>query len=70
MPPKANCRSNIDELLPTFDIAKPLATRQASGKVLDAVMPKMPMIMGGSADLTPSNNTRYKEAVDFRAGFL
>ena len=60
--------ANIDELLPSFDLAKPLATRQASGKVLDALMPKFPMIMGGSADLTPSNNTRYKEATDFQPG--
>jgi transketolase len=57
---------NLDELLPKFDLAKPLATRQASGAVLDAVMPKLPLILGGSGDLTPSNNTRYKGAVDFQ----
>jgi transketolase len=57
---------NIDTLLPKFDPATPLATRQASGKVLDALMPKLPFILGGSADLTPSNNTRWKEAKDFQ----
>ena len=54
--------SNIDELLPKFDPAKPVATRAASGKVLNALMPKMPLILGGSADLTPSNNTRFDGA--------
>lgn len=35
-----------------------LATRQASGKVLDAVKPKLPALIGGSADLSGSNNTK------------
>ena len=43
-----------------------MATREASGKVLDAIMPKMPLVLGGSADLTPSNNTRFAGAVDFQ----
>jgi transketolase len=30
-------------------------------------MPKLPLVIGGSADLTPSNNTRFKGAVDFTA---
>jgi transketolase len=53
------------ESLPTFDPAVPLATREAQGKILDALMPKLPLVLGGSADLTPSNNTRFKGAVDF-----
>jgi len=57
---------NLDELLPKFDPSTSLATRQASGKVLDAVMPKLPLIMGGSADLTPSNNTKFAGAKDFQ----
>jgi transketolase len=36
------------------------ATRQASGSVLDALAPIMPALIGGSADLTPSNNTKAK----------
>ncbi len=51
--------------LPTF-APEPMATRSASGKTLDALMPKMPLILGGSADLTPSNNTRYKGVEDFQ----
>ncbi len=57
---------NLDKVLPKFEAGKPMATRQASGKVLDAVMPKMPLILGGSADLTPSNNTRFAGAADFQ----
>ncbi len=36
------------------------ATRQASGSVLDVLAPVMPALIGGSADLTPSNNTKAK----------
>lgn len=56
---------DIDALLPKFEAGTSLATRQASGKVLDALMPHMPNVLGGSADLTPSNNTRFKGAEDF-----
>ena len=53
------------ESVPAFDVAAPVATREAQGKLLDALMPKLPLVIGGSADLTPSNNTRFKGAVDF-----
>jgi len=49
-----------DSNLPVFPGAKPLATRAASGAVLDAVAPLFPALLGGSADLTPSNNTLPK----------
>lgn len=51
--------------VPSFDATTSLATREAQGKVLDAIMPKLPLVLGGSADLTPSNNTRFKGATDF-----
>jgi len=57
---------NMDDILPKFEAGSSLATRQASGKVLDAIMPKMPLVLGGSADLTPSNNTRFAGAKDFQ----
>jgi transketolase len=38
----------------------PMATRKASGNVLDALAPIMPDFVGGSADLTGSNNTKAK----------
>ncbi len=44
--------------LPVFaDDGKKLATRQASGKVLNAIASSIPMLIGGSADLAPSTNT-------------
>jgi transketolase len=42
--------------------APALATRVASGAVLDAILPAMPTLIGGSADLTPSNNTKGKSS--------
>jgi transketolase len=56
-----------DQELPKFpQDAKGLATRASSGKVLDAVSAKLPELIGGSADLTPSNNTRFEGASDFQ----
>ena len=52
---------------PVFDPSATMATREAQGKVLDAVLPHLPLVIGGSADLTPSNNTRFKGAEDFTA---
>ncbi len=44
--------------IPTFaDDGKKLATRQASGKAINAVAASLPTFIGGSADLAPSNNT-------------
>jgi transketolase len=57
----------LEEILPKFEAGgKAIATREASGKVLDALMPKLPLVLGGSADLTPSNNTRFAGVVDFQ----
>jgi transketolase len=53
------------ESMPRFDPATPLATREAQGKILDALLPKLPLVLGGSADLTPSNNSRFKGVTDF-----
>ena len=41
----------------------PVATRAASGKVLNAIAANLPVLMGGSADLAPSNKT-YLEGLD------
>ncbi len=57
---------DLDEILPAFEPGSSVATRKASGKVLAELMPKMPLILGGSADLTPSNNTRWPDAKDFQ----
>ncbi len=55
------------EVLPAFPAdAKGMATRAASGKVLNALATRLPELIGGSADLTPSNNTRFEGASDFQ----
>jgi len=45
-----------------------IATRQASGTVLDTLIGVVPELAGGSADLTPSNNTKAKDQKDVRPG--
>jgi transketolase len=59
-----------DKDLPTFapDV-KGLATRDSSGKVLNAIAKNDPWLMGGSADLYPSTKTRltFDDAGDFEA---
>jgi transketolase len=45
-----------------------VATRQASGTVLDSLTRVVPELVGGSADLTPSNNTKAKDQKDVRRG--
>ena len=46
---------------------KALATRQSSQAVLNAIGPSMPELLGGSADLTPSNGTWRKDSVSLTA---
>jgi transketolase len=48
---------NLEALLPGFKDRKPLATRSASGEVLNALAGPVPSLIGGSADLAGSNNT-------------
>jgi transketolase len=47
---------------------KDLATRQASGIVLNHLFNAVPELLGGSADLTPSNNTKAKNQVEIKPG--
>jgi transketolase len=54
-----------DSHLPSFDGAQPMATRQASGEVINALAPNLLTLVGGSADLGPSNNTDIKQGGDF-----
>ncbi|QCW50641.1 transketolase [Nocardioides dongxiaopingii] len=54
------------EALPTFEAdAKGVATRSASGKVINAIAPIMPELWGGSADLAGSNNTTIEGVPSF-----
>jgi transketolase len=54
--------------LPTFEAGSKLATREASGKVINAVAEVLPELWGGSADLAGSNNTTIEGAESFLAG--
>ena len=56
-----------EDHLPKFEDAKPVATRVASGEVINALAPVLPMLIGGSADLGVSNNTDIKESHSFAA---
>ncbi len=69
-------QQRIDAKLPTgWDAAIPvfpadaegLATRVASGNVMNAIAPHLPALMGGSADLDPSTHTALKDLGDFEA---
>ncbi len=53
--------------LPQFPPDKPMATREASGKTLNAIAASLPMLIGGSADLRPSNNTFLDGLGEFSA---
>ncbi len=46
---------------------KPVSTREASGKTLNAIVSHVHGLVGGSADLAPSNNTRLNDRGDFSA---
>ncbi|MES1982664.1 MAG: transketolase [Pseudomonadota bacterium] len=66
-------RSLQGELPPGWDAdipffaadAKGIATRAASGKIMNAIAPRLPALTGGSADLDPSTNTALKGYGDF-----
>jgi transketolase len=51
-----------------LDGGKDMATRQASGAVLNHLFDAIPELLGGSADLTPSNNTKAKNQMEIRPG--
>ena len=54
--------------IPSFAAdAKGMATRVASGKVLNALKSKLPGLIGGAADLNPSTETELKEAGNFES---
>ncbi|MBN2331690.1 MAG: transketolase [Deltaproteobacteria bacterium] len=57
-----------EEILPHFPAdPKGMATRAASGKVINALAPLLPTLIGGSADLAPSNKTQISNTLDFGA---
>ncbi len=55
---------DIGGMMPGFPVEKAIATRSASGQIMNALAAGIPQLVGGSADLGPSNNTILK-AYDF-----
>jgi len=55
----------LDEALPWFEAGGSVATRKASGEVINAIAPVMPELWGGSADLAESNLTTIEGAASF-----
>ena len=57
--------SGWESQLPEFEAGKAVATRKASGQVLNAIAAALPELWGGSADLAESNNTDLKGETSF-----
>lgn len=57
-----------DDGIPEFNAGDAIATRAASGQVLNGIASGMQTLMGGSADLAPSNKTYINDADDFQKG--
>lgn len=57
-----------DADLPVFQPGTSVATRNASGKVLNALAPHLPGLIGGAADLDSSTKTYLNQSGDFQAG--
>lgn len=57
-----------DKDLPTFKAGEGLATRQASGKAIEAIKKTVPWLIGGSADLASSNEMSTKGELSFQPG--
>lgn len=64
---KGELSAGWDAELPAYAATESAATREASGKVLNAIALKIPNLIGGSADLAPSNNTWIKDGGEFSA---
>lgn len=64
---KGDLPEGWEKHLPTYKPTDPaVATRKLSEAVLEAIQGAVPELLSGSADLTGSNNTRWKSAVDFQ----
>jgi transketolase len=61
----AGNHENMELALPSFEPNSSIATRNASGNVLDSIISSVPALIGGSADLSPSNKTFPKSETAF-----
>ncbi|MBQ8876284.1 MAG: transketolase [Clostridia bacterium] len=61
-------KPDFDSVEGLYDFEKPMATRQTSAKVLNQLAALMPQLMGGSADLGPSNLSEMKDTDEIKYG--
>ncbi len=66
----AGKKPSEEELDDLYEFDKPLATRQTSAKVLNKLAKKMPSLVGGSADLAPSNLSDMKDTEEITYGYF
>jgi transketolase len=62
---KRELPANWESAIPVFEAGKDIATRAASGKVINAIAKVLPEFWGGSADLAESNNTTIEGGRSF-----
>ncbi len=60
--------ADLDAVFPDFASDSNLATRQASGKIINSIASKVPSLIGGSADLAGSNGTTIKDESHIERG--
>src|SRR5829696_7975511 len=65
---RADLPDGWERSLPKFNDVEAKATRAYSGDVINAIADTIPQLIGGSGDLTPSNNTYIKSSADFHDG--
>ncbi len=61
-------KPDFEKIEGLYDFDKPMATRQTSAKVLNLLAAKLPQLMGGSADLGPSNLSDMKDTDEIQYG--
>jgi transketolase len=65
---KKELPQELEEVLPRFQTGATVATRDASGAVLNNLAARLPELIGGSADLAPSTKTYIKGSPDIATG--
>jgi transketolase len=65
---KGRIPANLEQQLPVFDPAKPVATRNASGLIMQKLAKALPFLVGGAADLAPSTKTYIDGGGDIGPG--
>jgi transketolase len=62
---KGMLKAGWEKTIPSFAPGKPVATRNAGGEILNAIVEQVPELFGGAADLTSSTRTIFKPGANF-----